>query len=264
MDVDAYLKRIKYEGGRNPSLPVLKSLHRAHMLNVPFENLDIPLGRAIVLDTGVLYDKIVRRRRGGFCYELNGLFAELLKQIGFAVTYLSARDVRPDGTLGPEFDHLALRVNCPDSPSRSWLADVGWGDSFEEPLPLDDPGEQIEGLRAYRLEPRDEFFILWQRNYAGSWERQYRFSLEPRRFLLDFEAMCRYHQTSPESIFTQKRLCSLATPEGRISLEGMRLLTTRAGIREEIPIESEDAYQRLLNANFGIKLDPSWPVKPDQ
>jgi N-hydroxyarylamine O-acetyltransferase len=135
---------------------------------------------------------------------LNGLFALLLKALGFGVTYLSASDLNTDGTISPEFDHLTLLVQCADDPSVRWLADVGYGDSFVEPLRLDDPGEQIQGLRAYRIDRQAGDHIAWQRDYDGTWERQYFFTLQPRRFT-EFEPMCLYHQTSPQSPFTQQR-----------------------------------------------------------
>src|SRR5262245_34969656 len=110
MEIQAYLDRINYHGPREPTAEALRALHRAHMLAVPFENLDIRLGRPIVLGEAALYDKIVRRRRGGFCHELNGLFATLLRELGFDVTMLSARVARVAGGFGPEFDHLTLLV----------------------------------------------------------------------------------------------------------------------------------------------------------
>src|SRR3954447_25028309 len=106
MEIDAYLKRIAYRGSREPTVETLRQLHRAHLLAVPFENLDIPLGNPIVLSVPSFYDKIVERRRGGFCYELNGLFAWLLEQLGFHVELLSA-GVFSGNRPGPEFDHLA-------------------------------------------------------------------------------------------------------------------------------------------------------------
>src|SRR5215213_6707253 len=135
MDVQAYLRRINYRGELAPTVATLRELHRAHLLAVPFENLDIHLGRAILLDQDALFDKIVTRRRGGFCYELNGLFALLLRELGFEVTLLSAGVARAGGGFGPEFDHLTLLVKVPSAeamalylPSASWLADVGFGD----------------------------------------------------------------------------------------------------------------------------------------
>src|SRR6266849_8664811 len=129
VDIAAYLRRIGYTGPVTATLPTLRQIHRAHLLAVPFENLDIPLGHPIVCDEDTFVRKIVERRRGGFCYEMNGAFAALLRTIGFEGTLLSARASRKDGSYGPEFDHLALRVDL-DAP---WLADVGFGDSFLDP-----------------------------------------------------------------------------------------------------------------------------------
>src|SRR5437870_3414792 len=111
VDIAAYLRRIGYTGPIVPTLETLREIHRAHLLAVPFENLDIPLGRQIVCDEDIFVCKIVERRRGGFCYEMNGAFAALLRAIGFRVTLLSARVPQPDGSDGPEFDHLTLRVD---------------------------------------------------------------------------------------------------------------------------------------------------------
>jgi N-hydroxyarylamine O-acetyltransferase len=248
-----YLERIEYSGAVEASPIILRHLHLAHLYSVPFENLDIHLGVPIRLDLEKIYSKIVQGRRGGFCYELNGLFAWLLESIGFTVTLLSASDALADGSYGPEFDHLVLKVNCPSGSSDSYLADVGWGDSFVEPLLLDESREQPQGLRAYRVEHRDEFRMLWQRNYDGMWEEQYRFTLQPRRYA-DFEAMCLYHQTSSASHFTRKRICTRATRGGRVSLDDHRLIVTQNGERREAPVTSQSEYRRLLAEIFGFDL----------
>src|SRR5260370_11127318 len=123
MKVPVYLRRIGYAGPVTRTLETLRSIHRAHLETVPFENLDISLARPIVLDLERFVQKIVEENRGGFCYELNGAFAALLRKMGYRVTLLSARGARKDGSAGPEFDHLALRVDL----DQSWLADVGLG-----------------------------------------------------------------------------------------------------------------------------------------
>ena len=138
LDVRSYLDRIGYSGSIAATAVNLRALHRAHLLAVPFENLDISLGRKIVVDEDAILRKIVELRRGGFCYELNSAFAALLRALGFQVTLLSARVARSDGGEGPEFDHLTLRVDL----QESWLADVGFGDSFLEPLRLEAEAEQ--------------------------------------------------------------------------------------------------------------------------
>ena len=253
MDVTLYLQRIRYEGSVEPNFTTLRTLHLAHLLTVPFENLDIHVQRPITLDRASLFDKIVLRQRGGFCYELNGLFAVLLEELGFVVTLLSASDAHDDGAFGPEFDHLTLSVQCPDDPSVSWLADVGWGDTFREPLRLDSSDEQRQGPRTYRIAHTGDYRMLWQRNHEGQWERQYRFTLQPRN-TIDFGPMCRYHQTSRDSPFTQKRICTLATTDGRITLDDSRFIATVNGERQEQSVDDEATWRRVLKQRFGIEL----------
>src|SRR5512133_3408281 len=122
MNAAAYLDRVNYPGPTTPTADTLRDLHRAHLLTVPFENLDIGLHRTIPCDETAAVRKVVENRRGGFCYELNSAFAALLHALGFTVTLLSARVARADGTASPEFDHLTLRVDL----EKPWLADVGF------------------------------------------------------------------------------------------------------------------------------------------
>ena len=148
MDIDAYLKRINYRGSLAPTAQTLQELQVAHLLTVPFENLSIHSAEPIILDDDALFEKIVVRRRGGFCYELNGLFAALLRELGFEVAMLSAGVANAQGTFGPDFDHMTLLVAVNDDGlAQRWLADVGFGDSFREPLLLDSRQEQAQGER---------------------------------------------------------------------------------------------------------------------
>src|SRR5215204_5389972 len=163
LDTKAYLERINYSGPLEPTAETLRRLQLAHLLAVPFENLSIRAGEPIVLDDEALFEKVVGRRRGGFCYELNGLFAALLRALGFQVTLLSAGVARADGTFGPDFDHMALLVTLEDR----WLADVGFGDSFRDPLRLDERGEQPEGPRAFRIDQDGGHLLLLLRR-AGA------------------------------------------------------------------------------------------------
>lgn len=253
MNIPAYLTRLNYSTSVKPDAETLHGLQFAHLLNVPFENLDIGLKRPIQLSEEALWEKLIIRKRGGFCYELNGLFAWLLKQIGFEVTYLNARVFNREGKLGIDFDHLALLVRIQQE-SAHWLADVGFGDSFNEPLSFEERGEQLQGLRTYRLEQTSEGYITWQKNYDGSWERQYFFDLQPHNFPTDYESACLYHQTSPDSSFTHRRIISKATPDGRVSLEAGRLIVTTNGQREERLVANQEEYQTLLKDHFGVVL----------
>jgi N-hydroxyarylamine O-acetyltransferase len=246
VDVDAYLERIRYAGPLAPSAEMLRALHHAHMLTVPFENLDIHLGRPIVLELPRLYDKIVNQRRSGFCYELNGLFAWLLRELGFRVDMVSAR-VCNGGIPGPEFDHMALLVHL----DERRLADVGFGDSFLEPLALDDAGEQTQRGVAYRIEQDGEITRLSEHQPGQAWSVAYQFTLQPRQ-LSEFAEMCVWQQTSPESHFTRKRVCSLATPAGRVTLSDTNLIVTANGERTERMLASDEECRSALSAHFGI------------
>jgi N-hydroxyarylamine O-acetyltransferase len=253
MDIPTYLNRLHYARPVKPDAETLSGLQTAHMLNIPFENLDIGLRRNIHLSDEALWEKLIVRNRGGFCYELNGLFAWLLKQIGFDVTYLNARVFNEAGEPGIDFDHLALLVRIPDQ-STCWLTDVGFGDSFNEPLNFEHRDEQVQGLRAYRLEQSNDGYITWQKNYDGSWERHYFFDLQPHQFPEEYEPACFYHQTSPKSSFTRSSIISRATPDGRVSLEDGWLIVTTNGRREKRPIPNQNEYKRLLKEYFGVEL----------
>jgi len=243
VELPAYLARIGYRGSIKPTRETLRELHRAHLFTVPFENLDIGWGRKIVCDEASFLRKVVEERRGGFCYELNGAFAALLRGLGFKVTLLSARVARADGTLSQEFDHLALRMDL-DEP---WLADVGFGESFLEPLRLQ-PDRESQG---YRIVQELERWHVERREPDGGWKRQYAVTLTPRT-LEDFAPMCHYHQSSPDSHFTQNRVCTKATPTGRITLTKDKLILTRNGVREEKPLSSDQEWKDALREHFGI------------
>jgi N-hydroxyarylamine O-acetyltransferase len=248
LDTGAYLRRINYSGSLAPTAETLLELHLAHLLAVPFENLSIHWGEPIVLTDEALFDKIVLRGRGGFCYELNGLFAALLRALGFDVVMLEGGVMKPSGEFGAAFDHMVLKVTLGDR----WLADVGFGDCFRQPLLLDTRGEQVQGSRAYRLEESDSGLALLRRSREGDeWKVQYRFSLAPHEYP-DYEEMCHYHQTSPESFFTQRRICSLTTADGRVTLSDMRLIVTKGDTREERELKTEHEYAQVLRDHFGI------------
>lgn len=249
VDVAAYLARISYSGSTDPSAENLRSLHRAHLFSVPFENLDIALGRTITAQEEPILNKVVGHRRGGFCYELNGAFDALLRALGFQVTLLSARVARAKGGEGPEFDHLTLRVDL----EQPWLVDVGFGDSFLEPLRLLADSEQQDPAGIFRLLRDSSRWHLQRAEPGTNWRPEYSFSLLPRQ-LEEFAGMCHYHQTSPDSSFTQNRVCSRATPEGRITLSEMKLIVTRHGQREERSLTSDDERIAILREQFGIKL----------
>jgi N-hydroxyarylamine O-acetyltransferase len=250
LDVKAYLERINYHGSLAATAETLRGLQVAHLLSVPFENLSIHAGEPIVLEDEALFTKIVEQRRGGFCYEANGLFAALLRALGFDVVMLSAEVANAEGGFGPDFDHMALMVTL----EQRWLVDVGFGDSFLEPLMIDERGEQVQGNRAYRIIPDGSYLVLTQREDASAWEAQYRFTLQPHQYA-DYAEMCRYHQTSPQSHFTRGSICSRATEHGRVTLSEMRFITTsKNGVRQERTLTSQEEYQTILREHFGVEI----------
>jgi N-hydroxyarylamine O-acetyltransferase len=254
-DLTAYLDRIGASHPGNLGQDAFRALHRAHLLTVPFENLSIHLSERISLDEGDLIDKIVTRRRGGFCYELNGAFALLLQALGARVTRVAARVWGADG-LGPPFDHLALLVRLADG-SGPWLADVGFGDHSVYPLLFDQRAEQADPGGPFRLED-----AAWTDvDVIRDGKPQYRVEVRERT-LAEFIPTCWWHATSPASHFTRNTICSRLTAGGRVSLSGHTLILTSGGDREERVLPSGEAVLAAYREHFGIILDRV-PAVPD-
>jgi N-hydroxyarylamine O-acetyltransferase len=172
---------------------------------------------------------------------------------------MNARSLEDDGSYGPEYDHLALQVLCPDD-SIPWLVDVGWGNGPFEPLNLSDTGVQRQGNRAFQLQHAGEYLELAEQLVEnGRWIKHYAFTQQPYT-LQDFSACCQFHQTSPNSIFTSKRICSIFLKDGHVTLSdspsgGCRLITTRHGAREERPISSEVEFRQVLREVFSVHIE---------
>ncbi|WP_338703088.1 arylamine N-acetyltransferase [Streptomyces sp. Q6] len=252
---DAYLTRI---GAARPAAPTgaaLRALHLAHLRTVPFENLSVHLGEEVPLDTDALVAKLVDRRRGGFCYELNGAFAALLGALGYEVTLMQARVAGKDGRFGIPYDHLALRVRAEDG--SSWLADIGFGTHTHFPLAYEERGEQRDPGGVFRIEDAADGDLLVLRDG----DPQY--LLDPRpRALRDFEAGAWYHRTSPASHFTQSLVCSLLTEDGRVTLSGHTLTTTTGTDRARTELPTDAAVLAAYDQHFGIVLDRI-PAEPN-
>jgi N-hydroxyarylamine O-acetyltransferase len=246
MKATRYLDRIHYRGEISVDASCLEALTRAHLGAVPFENFDIHLGRPIRLDTPSLFHKIVDRRRGGFCYELNGLFAWLLRELGFDVELLSARVYRK-GKSGQDFDHMALRVNIDD---KSYLVDVGFGDGSPLPLELSAGASRKDNQNQYRLHASARG-LLFEMEAPSGLVKGYELSLAARD-TQDFAAMCQFHQTSVHSWFTQARICVIHTEHGSSSLiEGVLKTHGREKTSRELGVGET---LEILRSQFGIDL----------
>lgn len=246
--VAGYLARIEVSRPAVIDADALAYLHRAHQMTVPFENLGIHLGEQISLDEADLLAKIVTRRRGGFCYELNGAFALLLEALGAQVTRVAAA-VWTDGKLGYPFAHLALIVR-PQDGSGPWLADVGFGRHSSGPLLLTDAGLQQDPGGTFRLAGAEHGDI----DVFRDGEPQYRVDQRPRE-LRDFVPACWWQATSPLSHFTQGLICSRLTETGRITLSGATLVTTAGPQRAEQRLPCDDAILAAYRDHFSITLD---------
>lgn len=266
MNLQSYLNRIGVEKIFSPSYEFLAELQLKHLYSIPFEDLDIPSRDRVILDEERIYKKIIENKRGGFCYELNGLFHWLLTQLGFKVDMLSARVYNNQKEeLGPEFDHMTLLVHL----DKKYLVDVGFGDSFRKPIAMTD-GECEDVSGKYKLNNTGgNVFELckmedgickmengkWKMGDGKEekWKLQYQFTTEPRKFS-DYEMMCAFQQDDLSSHFRTRMLCTIAVPNGRITLSNNSLTITGNGNKTKTEFDSEKEFFQLLKKYFGIKL----------
>lgn len=250
MNVKKYLNRIEIEQTEiTKDLETLKLLQKKHLLTVPFENLDIHWQRPIILDPKKFYEKIVDQNRGGFCYELNGLFNELLNEIGFPSKIISAKVMQRDGNFGAEYDHLAILTKIGE---EEFLVDIGFGDFIVEPLKFVLDIEQSDENGTFLIRKQtDEYFEVVKKD-GENWQSEYIFK-ELARDLTEFTEMCNFHQTSPESHFTHGKLCSLMLENGRKTLTDKMFIETKDVERKETQVNSDNDFNEILFREFGIK-----------
>lgn len=246
-NTEAYLKRIRIKTAPEVSVATLKVLHRQQVMMIPFENLDIALGRPINLAPNALFTKIIHDRRGGFCYELNSLFCWLLQKLGFRSHLISCSIMTEEGSFGPLFDHMAIIVKMEDL----WLVDVGYGDLFIEPLLLTNTHAQQDQFKHYQLIKENEDYTLSESKDGMNFQPRYTFNTIPRR-IADFEDQCHWKQYSPDSYFVKNRICTLPHPKGRTTLFNDKLIRRRDRKREETIIDHPAQYDLMLKRYFGI------------
>ncbi len=263
-DVDRYLARIGYDGPRHPSVATLTMLQTAHMVRVPFENLHVFQRVGVRVDVGWSYHKIVEQQRGGWCFELNGCFAELLRRLGYAVDLLACRTFEPSsGGLSADFDHLTLLVHVDGTP---YLVDVGWGDSPLTPLPAE-PGEYASRPRSTRIETEASTVRLVEKvdreDASVAWELQYQASRQPRE-LAQFDARSRYLQTEPGLSWTEKPLVTRATSVhgGRVTLHRDRLRVRRDDLSIHDRPVAAPQWEQALGTWFEMSVPVAGPNDP--
>lgn len=241
----AYLERIGLPPGSRPGLT---ALHAAHLYHIPFENLDIHWRRPISIAFEDVYQKLVHRRRGGFCYEHNNLFAWALRELGYRAHLIQAQVYSTEQqAYGPPFDHMAVWVELPEGPL---LADVGFGNSPLFPIPIRDGASADHESGHYRIDQLDGNSYRLSHREAAQWVPDYIFDAQPRR-IEAFAAMAHYHQTAPASPFPNKRLITLARPGGnRVTISGDTLKFTIGGREETQPVKDEAHFESLLRQHF--------------
>lgn len=247
----AYFARIGYQGSVVQSIEALRALHLAHVLAVPFENLDIHVGRPISLEPADLFEKIVLGKRGGYCFELNGLFALLLEDLGFAVTRLAARVLYGTEGVRPR-SHQLLIVHLD---GEGWLVDVGFGgQGLREPLPFKAGLEHRQGPDQFRLTTDERGEYVLQSRMEGAWTNLYSFTLDPW-LPVDYQFANYYHSHAPESPFVQRWMCTIPPQEGRTTFIGNLLRIREQKAVRELHVKSEGACKQLLQEHFGITLN---------
>ena len=256
MDLNAYLERIGIARPLEPDLQSLRRLHRAHLLAVPFEDFDVQLGRRIEIDIPSIYHKIVEKHRGGWCYEMNGIFGWALDELGFRVTRATGavvRELRGDASVG---NHLVLRV---DLGGDVWLADVGFGDGPLEPTKVEPGDFTVHGF-LYSLTRADgEWWRL--RNHPLGGAPSFDFQLGPADETV-LRAKCDWLQTSQESGFVQNVVCQRYTASGFLALRGKTLKSISGDQSTDRQLASADELASVLAGDFGLDLPEAaalWP-----
>jgi N-hydroxyarylamine O-acetyltransferase len=250
IDEHFYLSRLQIRELPPVNKTGLAQLQKAHLLHVPFENLSIHYGQPIDLNLERLFHKVVKQGRGGFCYELNFLYQALLERLGFETQLLSGRVYSSKKqAYGPDFDHMTVLVYLPEGP---YISDVGFGEFPFDPVPFELNTVHDLARGQFQVAPYDGTYYRLSKISENEVYPQYLFDNKPRR-IAEFRDMCHYHQTSPESSFTQQKFISMPTENGRITLSGnkWKIHHHDGAVTEETLQETFDAAAKR---QFGIEL----------
>lgn len=254
VSVESYLRRIAYDGPRAPTLAVLSALQRAHMTAIPFENIDVMLGRPISLAPQDLERKLIAQRRGGYCFEHNLLFAAVLRALGFELQTLAGRVHAGSASAVPPRTHMVLLVAID---GVRFVVDPAFGAfGARTPLPLE-AGRVHEGIcerhRLRKLQGVDVEEWMLEGEHLDEFKPLYSFTLEPRH-RIDYEVANHYTSTHPDSRFRRMLVVQRVTPDGRIVLRGSQL-TRRVGAQEQVStVGGGAALVEVLEAEFGLRV----------
>lgn len=251
----AYLARVGHYGPLSPTLETLRALHRAHLTAIPYENLDIHLGRPLTLDRQATFAKLVDENRGGWCFEMNGTFGWVLESLGFDVRYVAGAVRRADRGASALDSHLVLIVTI----DRPYIVDVGFGDGFFEPLPLE-PGRYRQHSLEFGVSRDGEWWRVHNHEYGGA--DSYDFTVQPRS-IESFAAKCHELQTVAESSFVKATVCGRYDHHGLVVLRGAVLREVRNGVLASRVIADAGDYLRVLRDRFNLApvgVATLWPT----
>ena len=256
--LERYLARVEHVASLDPTVATLHALHEAHASHIPFENIDVLLGRGVDLEPAALQQKIVVDRRGGYCFEHNLLFASVLQELGFDVTCLSAR-VRLGAVGIRPRTHMLLLVRCAES---QWIADVGFGsDGLLLPVPFAPAAESSQGLRTCRVIGEGTWWVMQSRR-ADAWIDLYAFTLDAHE-RIDYEVLNHFTATHPRSIFRSLLVAQLLSADRRIGLRNHELTVETIGGTATRTLTDAEVVEALRNT-FGLQLPPEMALKvPD-
>ncbi|WP_211824427.1 arylamine N-acetyltransferase family protein [Kistimonas asteriae] len=254
-DVQRYLDRIEYVRNIDSSAECLRALHVAHLNHVPYETIDLRLAIPLSMGIAAIYEKVVYRHRGGYCYELNRLFSWLLRKLGFKLHYLSASLWHGERGFGPEYEHLILLVEG----DPLWLLDVGHGDVFDNPMPLEDGRVQAEPVGEFCLRNVGDDWHLLRRSGGDGWVPQYRFTLKACCFR-QFLSRVAWTQASPLSAYRNRTIVYRSAGTGRLLLNTDTLTHLQAQHCSHRKVDKID-YLDVLASVFGIELPGCTPVE---
>jgi N-hydroxyarylamine O-acetyltransferase len=256
MEVDAYLDRITYSGPMRRDLATLIALHRAHLRAIPYENLDVQFGRPVTTDVACIFDKIVTRRRGGWCYEMNGLFGWAISELGFKVTRSAGavmREVRGDDAIG---NHLVLKVELEEV---TFLADVGFGDGPIDPIFVISGPFASHGFEFALSKREDGWWRLHNHKAGGATSFDFNMAPADENHLAE---RCFWLQSSPESPFVQNAVLQHHVDDGLWMMRGRVLRKVTPTVQKDYLVESAPEYVGVLSEVFALKLPEAadlWP-----
>ncbi|GCE45957.1 N-hydroxyarylamine O-acetyltransferase [Thermosporothrix hazakensis] len=250
LQLDAYFERIEYQGPATPTEETLFQLHNGQIMHIPFENFSVLMGEPIALDPASLFQKLVQSQRGGYCFELNGLLEQVLRQLGFQVTTLAARVM-----IGGVVQQKSHKLMLIELNGRRWLVDVGFGGNCPvAPLPLEPGVEVDQRLEVLRLVTDPDFGYILQHKVRDEWRPLYGFTLEPY-YPADYRMMNFYTSHSPDSPFIHNPICAIAAPDARVILNNMELKIRHVnGESHTMELADETMFRDALRSYFGIRL----------